>query len=424
MQAFSVEMTFERRQSLRILVFTRWMLIATALFVIDYRPSTDTWQLILLNGLVLLAGGLNATLQARISSPRALPLALPLAVSFYDVVAVTASIGALDGFENHSYLLYFPALLGFSMAFPGRLSAVYTTMTAVGYTAVVVTTPAGPGFHWSYAGDQHMLVLRLATMAATAAAANLIHRVEHERLRRAITAEGERRDQVVELERRAAEAAAEADRERARLLNEVHDGLSQGVYMLSLGLETTAAELAAGTAGPQTALRVNTLVGVAKQALLETRNLLMDLDKAMAGETSLSSLLRHQTEEFTAVTGISVRLDVAGEEVPLPPPVVGQVHRVVQESLSNVFRHAHATGVEVRLDYERGFLKLDVADNGCGFDATAVRERGHGIKSMKERGGACGGTLTVDSSVGRGTRLRLSIPCSEGGHGSYPDPAG
>jgi signal transduction histidine kinase len=97
----------------------------------------------------------------------------------------------------------------------------------------------------------------------------------------------------------------------------------------------------------------------------------------------------------------------------LPPDVELVLYRIVQEALSNVAKHAGASRVEARLTRRGSTLRMLIEDDGCGFDvevSTGSRESGLGLFGMEERLALIGGTLRVESAVGRGTRVLAEVP--------------
>ena len=219
----------ERRAALTVLVVMRWALIAGALFQVNYRPGSEPRGFVLLNSLILIGAGLNGILQWRLLRPRPIPLWFPVAVGFYDVVGVTFAISSVEGFDNPSFLLYYPALLSFVLVFPGKWSFAYTAAVMAAYTASSVI--GHDSFDPSGAGDQKALVLRLLTLATVALMGNVVVRVERRR-RLAAVAAGERAaEERLAAEQRALEAGREVEAERRRLSREIHDGVSQRVYM-------------------------------------------------------------------------------------------------------------------------------------------------------------------------------------------------
>jgi signal transduction histidine kinase len=396
----------ERRAALTVLVTMRWLLIAGAIFQVNYRPGSEPRGFVLLNTLILIAALVNGVLQWRLLRPRAIPLWFPMAVGFYDVVGVTGAISSVEGFDNPSYLLYYPALLSFVLVFPGKWSIVYTLAVMGAYSASSIF--GHDSFAGSSAGDQKALVLRLLTLATAGLMANLVVRVERARRVAAVEAEARAAGERLAAEQRALAAEREVEEERGRLSRENKDGVSQRVYMLSLGLEN-AAVAARRTGAEDLAGRLDTLHQVSRETLLETRNLLFDLGRVMAGETGLGELARNLASEFTAVTGIPVEVTAEQEAVTLDAAQVGEVFRILQESLANVMKHSGATAARVALRDGGGVLNITVEDNGRGFDPEGAR-MGHGLNNIRERAARLGGEAAITSSEGAGTKVALSIP--------------
>jgi signal transduction histidine kinase len=212
-------------------------------------------------------------------------------------------------------------------------------------------------------------------------------------------------------EQRALEAEREVESERRRLSQEIHDGVSQRVYMLSLGLEN--ARVSAEREGaPALAARLETLHQVSRETLLETRNLLFDLGRVMAGQTTIDELARNLATEFSAVTGVAVEVRAAAAQAAMDPASVGELFRIIQEALANVMKHAAATNVVIALKTSGSALQVTVADNGSGFEVDAAR-MGHGLNNIRERAARLGGSATIESSPGAGTTVRVSLPLAE-----------
>jgi signal transduction histidine kinase len=412
----------EQRASLAILVAARWFLAAIAVFTVNYRPTARPTVILAINLMIAGAAALNIVIQRRLRRGQPVPLGLPVAASVYDAAGITIAIALVDGFINESFVLYYPALLAISVVFPGRWSALYALASAAAY--LCVSLPTHDSFQAGSPGDQRVLALRLAAMAATVLIANLVVRIERDRRERAVAAEAARAAEVQALEERARAAERAAEEERHRLSRDVHDGIAQQVYMLTLGLETIAALVAEDHTDERVTGRVEALVRLAKQTLLDTRNLLFDLGDVMTGETGLDTLIRNQACEFAATTGIAVDVRVCGAERRLSAIAVSEVYRVVQEGLANVYKHAQATSVVLRLCYGNNAVTVTIGDDGRGFEPAAVGGRGHGLSNMQARAARLGGRLAVASSVGAGTTLTVVVPHEEPADGADPCPAG
>jgi len=192
--------------------------------------------------------------------------------------------------------------------------------------------------------------------------------------------------------------------ERSRISREIHDGIAQSVYMLSLNLEK-AADLAP-TSEFSDGLRG--LVGLAKASLLEVRQYIFDLKPLLSGDAGLMDALRGQAKEFTAVSGVPVEVSASGLERRLPIDVSTSIYRIAQEALANSFRHAHASHVRLRVSFTPDSVSLGVSDDGRGF--TDGRENGHGLMNMRQRAEALGGSFRVASTTGSGTTVSVDLP--------------
>ncbi|HEX9093511.1 MAG TPA: GAF domain-containing protein [Coriobacteriia bacterium] len=156
-----------------------------------------------------------------------------------------------------------------------------------------------------------------------------------------------------------------------------------------------------------------------KLALLEEtmHKALEDLHLAVLNWTSLEwddrprQLAERYANEFTVLSGIPVALTVLGDERPLAPAKAKDLLRVLQESLSNAWRHACTPSVRVELEFAPDGVVLAVCDDGCGYDpSVAAHGAGIGLKSMAERGRRHGGCVDVTSAPGEGTQVRMWMP--------------
>jgi signal transduction histidine kinase len=202
-----------------------------------------------------------------------------------------------------------------------------------------------------------------------------------------------------------------AQAERARLAREIHDGIAQSLFMLTLNLEACV-ELV--DRDPELMRsRLQMLIEVARQTLWETRHYIHDLKPLLRDARGLRPAIENQIKEFATISGLSVEVRVSGEEADLPLTVRQALYRIVQEGLANVFKHAGARQVTVDLDFGGEGTRLTIADDGRGFtpptDGDDAR-RGFGLGGMRERAEELGGRFELDSAPGRGTRLTIWAP--------------
>ena len=198
------------------------------------------------------------------------------------------------------------------------------------------------------------------------------------------------------------------EEERTRIARELHDDTAQALtsVLVRLRLLERSAEdkrLRSGLAELRD-LTVETLEGV--------RRLAIDLRPPMLDDLGLEAAIQSHVQDFSRQRQINVNFTSSGLGR-LPPNVELVLYRIVQEALSNVAKHASASRVETRLSRKGRTLRLLVEDDGCGFDVEAAkgsRQSGLGLFGMEERLALIGGTLRVDSSPGKGTRLSAEVP--------------
>ena len=379
----------ERRSILPIQILMRWTLVATALLIIVWEPRSSGASYVGLVAIVVGAAALNAWMHWRLARGEPIAVGLPTLAGVYDAVAITAGLRIVEGFDNLNFALYYPALLALTIVFPGRWSLLYAGATMAAHSVLVTTHSS---FDWGSSQDVKDLGVRLITVAVVVAIANLAVSIERR------------------LRARAVGAAVAAHAERQRVSREIHDGVAQGVYMLAVNLEANTKVIERQTDDEALQQRMRALVRLSKQTLLETRGLLIDMGPAFAGEEGLASLLEHHASEFSAVTGIPVRVETSGDDPQLPPATVGELYRVLQEGLANVYKHADAHEAQLRLAHTAGSVTLEVVDDGRGFEPGVLDGPGHGLANVRERAELLGGELVVESAPGRGTRLALTIP--------------
>ena len=398
--------------SQRVAVVVRWFLLATWLALVNYRPDVDAAALWYLNGMGVALALLNGYIHWRIIRDRPISERYVIALSIFDLSIITAGIGLTSRFENTFFVFYYPALLGISLVFSSRtLSFTLVSLVALAYAATSLMLEPGVDFQLA---EERTLLVRIATMFAVMAAGNLMTRIERTRRLQAVLAEREESQKNLELQRRAAQAQLEAQMERDRISREIHDGIAQSMYALSLNLETCA-ELAVREHGPLKE-RLESLVPLARSTLLETRQYIFDLKPLLSEKSDLSTVALSQVKEFQTVTGIPSRLEVEGDPNNVPLAVATAVYRILQESLGNVLKHAGADSVTATLKLAQDCVTLSIHDNGRGFDFDAVNtgERaGHGLANMRHRAEEIGGTFLLTSGRDEGTTVMVTLPTGE-----------
>jgi PAS domain S-box-containing protein len=203
------------------------------------------------------------------------------------------------------------------------------------------------------------------------------------------------------------------EEERRHLARELHDEFGQILATINLHLHA-----ALGLAGDAARQQLNECAMLLNQAGEQVRRLVIELRPTMLDTLGLEATLRWLAEQHQPRNGCEVQVVGHLTGSPLPPELSIACFRVVQESLTNVVRHAAARHVWIELSQSENVLELVVRDDGVGFDVARTQEqaarRGSlGLLGMAERVQLLGGTLHVESEPGRGTRIRASFPLSE-----------
>jgi len=201
--------------------------------------------------------------------------------------------------------------------------------------------------------------------------------------------------------------------ERGRLAREIHDTLAQGFVGISSQLDAVA-------------LTLNGHVDVARKhldlarkmvrhSLTEARRSVMDLRASALEGHDLPAALSEAAPQWTAGSSVHIRVDVEGENRPLPEETEQHLLRIAQEAVTNAVKHARASQVRIHLAMANRKLSLRVADNGQGFeqDEAFSEVGGHfGLLGMRERAERLGGELELHSEPGRGTEVHVTVPLS------------
>jgi signal transduction histidine kinase len=195
--------------------------------------------------------------------------------------------------------------------------------------------------------------------------------------------------------------------ERQRLARELHDSVSQALYGIALGARTAKTQLERDPA--KAAEPVDYILSLAEAGLAEMRSLIFELRPESLATEGLVAALDKQVAAGRARYGIAIDADI-GDEPDAPLETKEALYRIAQEALHNVVKHARATHVTLSLAREDSTLKLQIVDNGAGFDPGADFAGHLGLKSMRERAALLGGTLEVTSGAGQGTTIIATLP--------------
>jgi nitrate/nitrite-specific signal transduction histidine kinase len=196
--------------------------------------------------------------------------------------------------------------------------------------------------------------------------------------------------------------------ERNRMARELHDSMTQLLYSLVLfaGASRKALQAERFERAERNLIRVEQS---AQQALKEMRLLVFELRPHSLDEEGLAGALRQRLEAVENRVGITTQLSVQGE-LDLPAATEAGLYRIAQEALTNALKHAFASSVSVQVSAGEEGVELEVIDDGRGFDPAGIAELGGlGLVTMRERAEELGGTLTIVSAPGEGTRVTVTI---------------
>jgi signal transduction histidine kinase len=209
--------------------------------------------------------------------------------------------------------------------------------------------------------------------------------------------------------------AAAAIEERERLARELHDAVTQTIFSANLLAEVLPLQLVSSPEQAQGT--VEKLKLLTHSALSEMRSLLAEMRPTGLTETSLDSLIRLLTDALSARSSVLTTLHVKWQGKRLPDDVQLAFYRSAQELLNNIAKHADAAHATIELSGAGGGARLTVSDDGRGFDPLRERPGHYGLQIVQERAAAIGATVTIESTLGKGSRIVLDwqAPLTESG---------
>ena len=204
------------------------------------------------------------------------------------------------------------------------------------------------------------------------------------------------------------------EEERTRIAREIHDQLGQ--VLTGLKMELSLLEESWSDSAPRDARTLNErafqrLRSLVDGSLRTVRKIATELRPMMLDNLGLSAAIEWQAEEFLKISGIPCEVSLPEDEMSLDRDTSTALFRILQESLTNIVRHAKASRVSVHLSKENHITVLQVQDNGVGIPAHLIAgSASFGLLSMKERALMLGGTVEVMSGRGAGTTVVVRVP--------------
>ncbi len=209
--------------------------------------------------------------------------------------------------------------------------------------------------------------------------------------------------------------------ERERIAKDLHDGIIQSIYAVGLSLEDVPELIDEDR--EEARARIDRAIDALHATIRDIRNFIMGLRPELLDERDLVGSLLALAEEIrlSSLIEVETRLD-PGAAAALPEHARGPIFHITREALSNISRHSKASRASIALLVDGAAVELEVADNGVGFDVAEARGPGHqGLTNMAGRTARHGGTLTIESRQGSGTRIIVRIDITDERSHGRPD---
>jgi len=215
------------------------------------------------------------------------------------------------------------------------------------------------------------------------------------------------------------------EQERQRIAQELHDELGQTLTALGMGLRA----ISSNAMKPEKVnAQARQLEGVVNEGISGLQNLVSGLHPPQLDDFGLLPTLRWYADEVKERFGLEVTVTSRGDRVNMPIDVRTVLFRVVQESLTNVIRHAQTDKADVLVVFDDGEVRIRVEDAGCGFDVNATLHKTNrpcwGLLGMIERATLIGGDCQIVSQIGLGTIVEVLVPLKERKNGENPSAVG
>lgn len=204
------------------------------------------------------------------------------------------------------------------------------------------------------------------------------------------------------------------EEERKRIAREIHDGLAQNLANIVLRTEI-AERMMVKQAYNAVREELIDLKGQVRGGIEEVRKIIFNLRPMALDDLGLVPTLRKFVQDYEEKHKIRTQFDMIGKEARLPSGMEVAVFRLVQESFSNVLKHAQASHVALEITFQQQMVKITITDNGVGFAADNIDRKitkgsHYGLIGMRERVELLEGRLDIQSSVGAGTKISMVIP--------------
>jgi signal transduction histidine kinase len=326
------------------------------------------------------------------------------------VIAVAFGLVAADAFTwielNVATLFGLPLVLSAGLRSRRLLWALTASLAFATFAVYALQAPSVP-----FTPHEKYFVSRVLDALALLLVAGLLHawmtaRETSEEQTRLL----EEQAHVMETARVSRRMAQVQESERRALASELHDLVGQKLTALEINLNIVKCRLP-GAASADATARLDDSLRLIAETIGSIRNVMAELRPAVLDDFGLAPALRWYAEQFAARTGIATAVVEKAAVPRLAPKAEEALFRIAQEALANVAKYSRARSATLSLACASGRVSLAISDEGCGFDAAALRapatDHGWGFMIMRERASAVGARVRIDSSPGRGTRVTV-----------------
>jgi signal transduction histidine kinase len=390
-------------RSFRFLLQMEWLLIATAILMETLLPFHWSWLLVMQVLPILALGVMSLWLPIASLKKKVFYTLLEFAL-----IMLPATQGILA--TRPVFLLCLVLLMRSCLIFKRSGQIVVLVLSLLSYSAILLTKPielAKPQLAeivWDSRISNILLFSLTLIFALLLINALLAERQSREKLEKVYQeleiTHHQLRQYAVRIEDQA------TLQERNRIAREIHDGL--GHTLTAQTIQINNALIFWQTKSDQALIAIKQAKQLGAEALLEVRKSVSMLRSTPLDGRSLKSALDKLFQDFKNSTGIEISPNIYLPQS-LSSEVNTNLYRIIQESLTNIHKHAQATTVNIDLLQQEGFVRLMIEDNGKGFEPTQ-NTTGFGLQGMKERIASLYGQFMLDSQIGKGCRIFVSFP--------------
>ena len=390
--------------SFRLLLYLEWLLLATAVLMEVLHLYQSLGALLLRLSAIAIFGVLGLRLPMVQVSAKILFTALEFGLILLPVIPEGLS-------SRSSFLLFLVLLLRSCLIFRQPGQVIVLGLALLSYSSLLISKPLVPAkvipTVWEWRLSNVLLFSLTLVFALLLINALIAERHSRGQLE---TAHDQLATTLAQLRQYALRIEDQATlQERNRIAREIHDGL--GHTLAAQTIQINNALLFWKSDNDKALAFLKQAKQLGSDALLEIRKSVSVLRSNPLQGQSLETAINTLLQSFQQMTGITVSHTIHLPTL-LSPEVNTTLYRIVQESLTNIYKHAQATQVSLGLHQSAGLTYLSINDNGKGFNPDQ-NTTGFGLQGMRERALAVGGQFTVQSQPGNGCRVSVSLPLSK-----------